>query len=84
MNTGSILAELKHRRVYRAVAVYVVAMSVSGRRADITIPALSLPQSLMRYIVGGALLGLPCVVILSYLYDLRIARTDTPRCTRPS
>lgn len=81
MDTRGIFAELKQRRVYRVVAVYVVAVFGLWQAADIAIPALSLPQALMRYIVGGALLGFPLVVILSWLYDLRIRRAE-PRVTR--
>ena len=68
--------ELKHRRVYRAVGLYVVVMFGLWQAADIAIPALSLPQMLMRYIVGGALVGLPLVVTLSWLYDLKISRSE--------
>jgi hypothetical protein len=44
--------------------------------ADIAIPALGLPDVIMRYVVAGAILGFPFVVILSWIYDLRIDNTS--------
>ena len=70
MATRRFLAELKHRRVYRAVGYYVVAAFALWQAADIAIPALSLPETWMTVIVAGALVGLPIVAVLAWLYDL--------------
>jgi hypothetical protein len=72
MRLREFIDELSERRVYRATAVYVVAVFALWQAADIAIPALGLPQSVMRYLVGGALLGFPVVVVLSWIYDLRV------------
>ena len=72
MRIGSFTDQLNERRVYRAAALYVVAMFALWQAADIAIPALGLPQALMRYVVAGAILGFPVVVVLSWVYDLRI------------
>jgi len=71
VGTRHFLAELKHRRVYRAVAYYVVAAFALWQAADIAIPALSLPEAWMTVIVAGALLavfggrGMPMLVVIA-------------------
>jgi len=73
MESRSFLSGLKQRRVYRAVAWYIVAAFALWQAADIAIPALSLPESWMTVIVIGALAGLPVVTVLSWLYELKRA-----------
>lgn len=66
-------SQLKQRRAFRALAVYAVAAFAVWQAADIAIPALSLPQVWMRYIVAGALAGVPIVAVLSWLSEPRAA-----------
>jgi TolB-like protein len=66
-------SQLKQRRAFRALAVYAVAAFAVWQAADIAIPALSLPQVWMRYIVAGALTGVPIVAVVSWLSESRVA-----------
>ena len=65
------LDELSRRRVFRATAWYVAFVLAGWQAADYVIAALALPEWLMRYAVLFALAGLPVVVVVSWLIDIR-------------
>jgi len=75
--------ELRQRRVYKAAAVYAVAAFALWQAADIAVPALGYPEAIMRYIVAGALVGFPVVLLISWLYDFTITRAE-PRAVTHS
>ena len=66
----AFVAELKRRRVVRVVVIYVAAMFALLQGADIVLPALGLPDSLMRLIVMTTLVGLPIAIAGSWLFDI--------------
>ena len=62
-------AELKRRRVFRAMAVYgAVAFGVL-QAADVLIPALHLPETMITAIAALALLGFPLAIALAWVFD---------------
>jgi hypothetical protein len=65
------LDELSRRRVFRATAWYVAFVLAGWQAADYVIAALALPEWLMRYAVLFALAGLPVVVVVSWMIDIR-------------
>ena len=64
------VAELKRRRVVRVVVIYGAAMFALLQAADIMLPALGLPDSVMRLIVITTLVGLPIAIAGSWLFDI--------------
>ena len=71
------VAELKRRRVVRVFVIYVAAMFALLQAADIMLPALGLPDSVMRLIVITALVGLPIAITL-WIEGLRGVEADQP------
>ncbi len=62
-------AELKRRRVFRVMAVYgAVAFGVL-QAADVLIPALHLPESMITGVAALALLGFPLAIALAWVFD---------------
>ncbi len=62
-------AELKRRRVFRVMAVYgAVAFGVL-QAADVLIPALHLPETMITGIAVLALLGFPLAIALAWVFD---------------
>ena len=66
----SFYQELKDRRVIRVATLYVFLFWPVIQIADILSPALDIPAEAMRYLLAIFVLGLPIVLILSWLYDL--------------
>ncbi len=62
--------QLKDRRVMRVATLYVVLFWPVIQIADILSPALDIPADAMRYLLAVFVLGLPVVMVLSWLYDL--------------
>ena len=68
--TGSLIDELKRRKVVRAVIVYLASAFAALQAGDVLVPALRLPEWTMSLIVGLAAIGLPVVVGLAWAFDL--------------
>jgi hypothetical protein len=66
----SLLGELKRRNVFRVSILYLVAGWVLLQVADILFPALDIPEWGINLILGLLILGLPLVVIFSWVYEL--------------
>ena len=64
------IAELKRRRVFRVVLIYVAATFAVLQAADIMLPALGLPYFVMRLLVITTLVGLPIAFAGSWLFDI--------------
>ncbi len=66
----SLFRELRRRRVFRVLAVYVVGAFATLQGADILVPALHLPEWTMTALVGLAIVGLPVAIALSWIFDI--------------
>jgi adenylate cyclase len=76
-----LLSELKRRRVFRVVGIYVVAVFAALQGADILVPALHLPESTMTLLVVLAIVGFPVAVGLAWAFDVTpsgVQRTPGP------
>lgn len=79
-----LLADLRRRRVFRTVAAYAVAAWVLIEVVDTVGPALDFPDGSTRFVIYAALLALPLVVALSWMYDVAPgARETEPPSGRP-
>ena len=65
-----IFEEARRRRVFRTTGVYVVAVWGLSQGAVELAPALGFPPEVVRWILTGALLLLPFVVVLAWKFDV--------------
>jgi TolB-like protein/Tfp pilus assembly protein PilF len=86
---GSLLREMRRRGVLQTAAMYIVGAWVLMQAADVLFPGADIPESSIRYVFLGALLGFPLVMIFGWLYDVGahgISRTppkDSPEGSLP-
>lgn len=74
----NLLRELRHRRVFRMTAIYIVAAWVGVQVASEVFPAFNIPEGAIRYVWVAVLIGFPIAVFFSWKYDFTtsgIART---------
>lgn len=64
------LTELRRRRVCRAVSMYAVAMWLMCQIVDVISPALGLPDWTLKLVIVLGLLGLPIIVIMSWILEI--------------
>ena len=69
----------KRRRMFRFGAAYALVAWVILQLAEITFPAFDIPDSTMRLLVIGAIIGFPLVLSLAWLLE----RRDQPRSQAP-
>ncbi len=80
-------AELKRRRVVRALIIYAAIVWVVIQVADVALPALRLPEWTITLVVVLALAGFPLISVLAWIYDLThegVTRTAPPGAAVPS
>jgi TolB-like protein len=64
------LTELRRRRVCRAITMYSVAMWLVCQIVDVITPALELPEWTLKLVVVFGLLGLPLIILMSWLFEI--------------
>ena len=62
--------ETRRRHVFGVLGLYVVCAWVLLQAADLAFPGLGIPESAIRYVWIGAILGLPVAVIFGWRYDI--------------
>jgi len=67
---ASFLAELRRRRVYRAVATYLAAAFLVLQGADLVLPALSVSSWVYLLLVTAAVGGFPILLVLTWIFDV--------------
>ena len=75
-----LIHELRRRRVFRMLALYVVTSWLVIQVASEALPAFDMPEAAIRYVWAAAIAGLPIALIFSWLYDITadgIRRTPT-------
>ena len=79
--TGSLLSELKRRRVTRTCIIYIVLCWGGLQLADMVVPALGYDaDKASLYLLYGAVLGFPVIFALAWFFQFTsrgIVRTDT-------
>ncbi|MEJ2503243.1 MAG: hypothetical protein P8177_07980, partial [Gemmatimonadota bacterium] len=61
--------ELRRRHVPQTVAVYLVAAWAAIQFADVVVPNLNGPQWIVTAVIVAALVGLPIVLLLAWIFD---------------
>ena len=64
------LTEMRRRRVCRAITMYSVAMWLVCQIIDVISPALDLPDWTLKLVIVFGLIGLPVIIIMSWLFEL--------------
>ena len=64
-----ILAELKRRKVFRLAAFYGTAGFVAVQAADVFVPALGLPPSILRVVAFLVIAGFPLALLVAWIYE---------------
>lgn len=74
--------EMRRRRVFRMMGVYIVGAFAVLQAADLALPALGLQSEAIGIVWVGVILGFPIAIVLGWLYDIddgrviRVTGTD--------
>lgn len=75
-----IFRELRRRRVFNTVALYIIGAWVALQVAELAFPALDIPERAIRYVWLGAILLFPLVLLFGWQYDIsKEGVSRTPR-----
>ena len=80
ISLARIIKEARRRRVFGVVALYVVGAWIVLQAADLAFPGMGIPESAIRYVWIGAILGWPIAVVFGWRFDITtqgIRRTPT-------
>jgi TolB-like protein/Tfp pilus assembly protein PilF len=66
----SMLSELRRRRVFNTMAIYIVGAWVALQVADLAFPGLEIPESAIRYVWVGAFALFPLILLFGWRYDI--------------
>ncbi len=65
----SFLAQLRHRQVFKVATIYAVSAWPLIQIADLAVPALGLPDSVMTLLLQVFLVGFPISLVFAWLYN---------------
>jgi hypothetical protein len=66
----SLITELRRRKIFRTVGIYIVAAWVTVQVASLVFPAIDVPESALRYVWLIAILLFPLVMVFAWFFDL--------------
>lgn len=66
---GTLVAELRRRKVFRSAAIYIVGAWVAIQVAGEALSALNIPDIAIRYVWLAAIVGFPVALLFSWRYD---------------
>ncbi|MDJ0906370.1 MAG: hypothetical protein QNI96_10150 [Woeseiaceae bacterium] len=66
----NLMGELRRRRVFGTVALYIVAAWVGIQAASLLFPALDIPDRAIRYVWLAAILGFPVAVLFAWRFQV--------------
>ena len=66
---AGIFKNLQRRNVIKAAISYVVIAWAILQAADIIFPAIGIPESSIRYLLIGLIIGFPIWIIFAYIYE---------------
>ena len=87
MEAGTLISELKRRRVFRALVGYGVAAFAVLQIIEPVMHGLHWPNEILSYVVVALAAGFPIVVSLAWVFDVkagRIERTAPVSSVKPS
>jgi tetratricopeptide (TPR) repeat protein len=65
-----LIRELRRREVFRTAGLYVGIAWIAIEAASVLLPAFEAPEWILRALIIVAIVGLPVVVVLSWIYDV--------------
>jgi len=65
-----LFIELRRRRVFRTAALYIVGAWLVLQVADVVFPPLDIPERAVRYVLFGAVLGFPAILVFGWFFDV--------------
>src|SRR5467141_3338902 len=76
VEAGSLVAELKRRRVFRALVGYGIAAFAVLQIVEPVMHALHWPDAVLSYVVVALAVGFPIVVTLAWIFDVNAGRLE--------
>src|SRR5947208_13895908 len=73
-----LLAELKRRRVFRALIGYGIVAFAVLQIIEPVMHGLHWPEAVLSYVVVGLAVGFPIVVALAWIFDVNAGRIERP------
>jgi TolB-like protein len=67
---SNVVMELRRRRIFRAVGMYIVAAWIVVQVASLVFPAFEIAETAIRYIWIGVFLSFPLAMVFAWLYDV--------------
>jgi len=67
---SNLIRELRRREVFRAAGLYVGIAWILIEAASVFLPAFEAPDWVMRAFIIVAIIGLPIVIVLAWIYDV--------------
>lgn len=83
----NVWQELRRRRVFRLIGLYIVGVWLAIQVAATFFPAWGIPDAALRYLIMAAVFGLPIAIVFSWFFDVTtqgITRTVGPSSTDSS
>ena len=65
-----LYAELRRRRVFRTLALYILGAWVLMQVADVVLPGLGLPEESIRYLLIATVAGFPVALVFAWFFDI--------------
>jgi tetratricopeptide (TPR) repeat protein len=66
----NLIRELRRREVFRATGLYVGVVWILIEAASVLLPAFDAPDWVMRALIIVAIIGLPVVIVLAWIFDV--------------
>src|SRR2546427_2475002 len=76
VEAGSLVAELKRRRVFRALVGYGIAAFAVLQIIEPVMHGLHWPDAVLSYVVVALAVGFPIVVSLAWIFDAKSGRFE--------
>jgi TolB-like protein len=70
LSPRAVFSELRRRRLFNTVALYIVGAWVVLQVTELALPALNIPDIAIRYVWIGAFLLFPLVSLFAWRYDI--------------
>ena len=65
-----LIRELRRREVFRTAGLYVGIAWIAIEAASVLLPAFEAPEWILRALIIMAIVGLPVVIVLAWIYDV--------------
>src|SRR5437016_7097463 len=78
-----LLADLQHRRVFRALVGYAIAAFAVLQVVEPVMHGMRWPDTVISYVVAGLAVGFPLVVGLAWIFDVKAVASARPEEMAP-